>query len=39
MKKDKQVLEMLKQDMDKRNIPDFWDKIQEQRQIYLKKIV
>ncbi len=37
MKKDKQVLEMLKQDMDKRNIPDFWDKIQEQRQIYLKK--
>ena len=33
MKKDKQVLEMLKQDMDKRAIPDFWDKIQEQRQI------
>ena len=33
MKKDKQVLEMLKQDMDKRTIPDFWDKIQEQRQI------
>lgn len=33
MKKDKQVLKMLKQDMDKRNIPDFWDKIQEQKQI------
>ena len=30
MKKDKQVLELLKQDMDKRNIPDFWDDIQKQ---------
>ena len=25
MKRDKQILEMLKQDMDKRDIPDFWD--------------
>ena len=32
MKKDKQILQMLKRDMDKRTIPDFWDKIQTKRQ-------